>query len=102
MKSHFLFVIVPFVTLVGCSPMPSKQAGDEPPRLVRQGERIVWENAGSFGPVPERLAQKANITCAQLNTKELVWKPIGYHPKALGLDGKGLPGGGYYCKSEQI
>lgn len=101
MKFHPLIALAVALSTVACAPMPADKPADEPPRLVQRGERVLWENAGAFGPVPQRLVQKAGATCARLNTTETVWTPVGYHPKALGLDGKALAGGGYYCKSRR-
>jgi hypothetical protein len=57
----------------------------------------VWENAGSFGPVPTAQAALGADTCAKLNTTNANFVATGYHSRAQGLDGKTLPNGGFYC-----
>jgi len=97
------------LVLAGCAQLPGEKQGAEPPRLVKLSEkvdgktveRLVWDNAQSFGAVPAVLAAKAERTCKALNTDRLQWRATGYHASALDADGKRLAGGGYFCKSNR-
>jgi len=93
------------ILLVGCAQQPGNKQGDEAPQLLKINhkvdnkdvERLVWENAQSFGPIPARLAEKAERTCTALNTEQRHWRATGYHAKARDIAGKQLPGGGFFC-----
>ena len=97
------------ILLSGCAQQPGNKQGDEAPRLLKisekvdgkQVERLVWENAQSFGPIPARLAEKAERTCTALNSEQRHWRATGYHAKARDVDGKQLPGGGFFCASHR-
>ena len=71
---------------------------DQPPRMVERNNVIAWDRPEAFGPVPLRLASVAAINCATLDTRDVKWQAEGFHARALDLDGRPFPGGGYYCK----
>lgn len=86
--------------LSGCSGMMTKQGVSAPPRLVlsdsddeRHPQKVAWQHTERFGPVPKELQAKGNQFCMRANFE----RAIGYHPKALGVQGKVIPGGGFYC-----
>jgi hypothetical protein len=68
-----------------------------PPRLVSKDGVVSWDRVNHFGPVPASLAAAGAQACGTLNTKELKFFALGYHSRALGLNGRTLPGGGFYC-----
>ena len=72
------------------------------PRLVRQEvswgknrpvQSIAWDNSQWFGPVPTNMAKEGRATCQAVGGQ----RARGYHPKALGINGKLIPGGGFLC-----
>lgn len=82
----------------GCATGRGDRQADQPPRMVERNNVIAWDRPEAFGPVPLRLASVAAINCATLDTRDVKWQPEGFHPRALDLDGRPFPGGGYYCK----
>lgn len=66
----------------------------EAPRLIRLDGQLVWDNPGSFGAVPANMLQKGKIQCLQQGSS---MKLLGYHPKALNVDGQQITGGGFLC-----
>lgn len=83
----------------GCAaPGRGDRQADQPPRMVERNNVIAWDRPEAFGPVPVRLASVAAINCATLDTRDVKWQPEGFHARALDLDGRPFPGGGYYCK----
>lgn len=73
-----------------------------PPRLVKETvawgntkkvQGIAWSDTKLFGPVPGNLQAKGDKECqtAGGNTAK------GYHPRAIGVDGKPIEGGGFIC-----
>lgn len=99
MKSLLTAVVLGSAMLSACvtAPSPGMQEGSPPPRLTMQDKLKVWDNVGSFGPVPAALAALGAETCAKFNTADSQYVATGYHSKAQGLDGKTLQGGGFYC-----
>lgn len=87
------------VVMAGCSVAlkPGDREGDVPPKLITRDNAKTWDNGGSFGPVPAALAADGIRICTSMNTGEKQYQAIGYHSKALDLDGKPLAGGGYLC-----
>jgi hypothetical protein len=82
--------------LVG--PAPSEPA----PQIVKLGARdaqgrdyMIWDRPSSFGPVPPALRAVGDLSCMRSN---LQTRAEGYHPAARGLDGRTLPGGGFFCQ----
>jgi hypothetical protein len=99
MKSLLTAVILGSALVTACvtAPSPGAQEGNPPPRLVMQDKLKVWDNVGNFGPVPAAQAKLGADTCASFNTADAQYMATGYHSRAQGLDGKTLPGGGFYC-----
>lgn len=73
-----------------------------PPKLVRQEvswgknkpvQSIAWDNSQWFGPVPANMMKEGMATCQAVGGQ----KARGYHPKAMGINGKPIPGGGFLC-----
>lgn len=101
MNKHTMIAgIIVTVILSGCSGTIGKQAASVPPRLVQvdsdneiHPQKVVWRHAERFGPVPKELQAKGDQYCMRVN----YGRAIGYHPKALGVQGAVIPGGGYYC-----
>jgi hypothetical protein len=77
--------------------MPGAQEGAVAPKLYLDNNMKTWEHISSFGPVPASQAGLGAETCAKLNTMDLKFVANGYHSRAQGLDGRTLPGGGFYC-----
>lgn len=85
--------------LSGCATAIGSKPGDVPPRIVIDSstKAHTWDNPGAFGPVPAELAAKGQAVCSTLDTKDVKYMAIGYHPQAKDIDGKPFAGGGYYC-----
>jgi hypothetical protein len=87
--------------LAACTSAPTIGSApwEVPPKLVTNpvDKTVSWDNVSAFGPVPANLAPKGDATCGTINTKDAQYKAIGYHPKAIGLDGKPFPEGAYLC-----
>lgn len=64
------------------------------PRLTRVDGSLVWDRPGSFGAVPSALLEKGKSQCLQQGSS---MKLLGYHPKALDLQGQQIVGGGFLC-----
>ena len=73
-----------------------------PPKLVRQEvswgknkpvQSIAWDNSRWFGPIPAHLVKEGIATCQAVGGQ----RARGYHPKAMGINGKPIPGGGFLC-----
>ena len=84
--------------LSGCVTGPSIGSVENttnPPRLVKGADGVVyWENISSFGPMPKELKGDFDKYCVAANPK---WHAIGFNSKAIGLDGKAFPNGGFIC-----
>jgi len=66
-----------------------------PPRLIKGPDgTIIWDNISAFGPVPKDKFAKDNAMCQAVNPKFYM---AGYNSKALDLDGKPFPDGGFIC-----
>ena len=80
-------------------PMVGSRPSEFPPKLVTtsDGKELTWDNPSAFGPVPAELAEKAAAACASLDTKDVKYKALGYHPKAMDQNSKPFAGGGYFC-----
>ena len=88
--------------LASCAITPSvgDKPADVPPMLVvdaKDPKKNTWDKPGAFGPVPAELAANGEKVCSSLNTDNVQFKAIGYHPKAKGADGVAFQGGGYFC-----
>lgn len=82
--------------LVGSEPT------DPAPQIVKLGatdaqgrEFLTWDRPTAFGPVPPALRAIGDLSC-MLASQET--RAIGYHPRAKGVDGAVLAGGGYFCQ----
>lgn len=88
--------------LSGCTGMMGKSGVDAVPRLVKADvtehpQKVVWSHTERFGAVPKELQASGDQYCRQVNHE----RAIGYHPKALGVQGEVIPGGGFYCSSKK-
>ncbi len=89
------------VTAAGCTTMIGDKPSDVPPRLAGDPDKAsshIWDRPEAFGPVPADLVAKGNSICATMNTGDKKYQAVGYHPKAIGIDGRAIPGGGYFCE----
>ena len=92
--------------LLGCA-VGSAPDEKNPPQLVdtafRKGwdgnnlENVAWDRPSAFGPVPENLQEKGDSICK----KGKYERAVGYHPRALDLEGKPIPDGGYFCTDQK-
>lgn len=73
-----------------------------PPKLVRKEvswgtnkprQMVAWDNSQWFGPIPANKMQEGIKTCRAIGGQ----RARGYHPNALGVNGKPIPGGGFLC-----
>ena len=73
-----------------------------PPKLVRREvswgknkpvQSIAWDNSQWFGPIPAHLMKEGMSTCQAVGGQ----RARGYHPTAMGINGKPIPGGGFLC-----
>ena len=88
--------IIPAIACVSCAVAPvgpGDAPADEPPRLVKGSDGLIWDDPGAFGPVPPDLEAKGNARC---RANELD-HAIGYHPLAQNEDGETFDEGGFYC-----
>lgn len=85
----------------GCAASRGERQADTAPRLVERDKSVLWDRGDHFGPVPLSLASVAALRCASLDTKDQKWQAEGFHARAQDLQGRTLPGGGYYCKPRQ-
>jgi hypothetical protein len=99
MKTLLTTVVLGSVLVCACisPPSPGDREGPIPPRLSLQDNMKVWNNIGNFGPVPESQAELAAQTCSRMDTQDIQFEPTGYHSKAQGLNGRTIPGGGFFC-----
>ncbi len=98
---YYLFGFAFACLLTACVTYPTvgSEPGVIPPKLVLNptDNSVSWDEPSAFGPVPANLAVNGEATCTTLNTKDMQYEAIGYHPNAEGLDGKPFPAGGYFC-----
>lgn len=106
MKSNAL-KLVPLMLVAlyasGCNSLRVNYApAAEPPRLLETQFKnvcgctkkgIIWDHAGAFGPVPTELRETGDATCINYGFT----RAVGYHPKAIGLNGAPIEGGAYLC-----
>jgi hypothetical protein len=96
-KNWLLFFLVSFLTAcISSGPtIGSVENTVNPPKLVKGVDGVVyWENIGSFGPMPKDLKGDFDKLCIAANPK---WHAIGFNSKALDLEGKQFPNGGFIC-----
>lgn len=103
----FLCSMAALASLVGCGTMTSslpsltEREGANPPKLVASGQKdsqgrevLTWERQESFARVSPNLKGVGDISCMRARGD---LEAIGYHSKALGLDGKPISGGAFLC-----
>ncbi len=103
MKAVFLSITIFCVLLLqGCmvltiGTIPSNKS----PKIVLEPTDVnfpIWDSpASAFGPIADSDFARGESACASLNRHDIQYKAIGYHPKALDIDGKPFAGGGFYC-----
>jgi hypothetical protein len=77
-----------------------KQESETAPQLVNvfnkdlNKELITWSNPLLFGPVPANLQTTGDVACLRARVDV---RAVGFHSTAKDLQGKLLPGGGFYC-----
>jgi hypothetical protein len=54
---------------------------------------VLWDRSAAFGVVPANLQANGNAVCQAGGFA----RAVGYHPAAIGLNGKAVKGGGYLC-----
>lgn len=105
MCTRALMLLVPIMTLVGCSKgvMIGEKPTDPAPQIVFLGAKnadgddyLTWKDVPSFGQVPADLTAIGNLSCMQYG---LNLRAIGYHPEALDRKGNKIPGGGFFCSA---
>jgi len=94
------------LALAGCAMVPVQPGMGEKedakaPRLVNsdkkdeQGRFLpTWDRPGAFGKVTGNLKSLGDIACMRARAD---LESVGYHSKAEGMDGKAMPGGGFFC-----
>ncbi|MGV0961116.1 MAG: hypothetical protein ACOYB1_14895 [Limnohabitans sp.] len=100
-KSIATLLCLSLLLVAGCATNPGDKPADEAPRLVQDNNKIYWNKASAFGPVPASLDEKAVKLCATLDDEKLTWLPHGFHPAAQDLQGNAFVNGGLLCKSEK-
>ena len=82
--------------LAGCAAsIGSVENTVNPPKLIKGPDGVVmWDNLSAFGPVPKEKIQEYGKVCQAANPN---WYAAGYNSKALNLDGKPFPDGGFVC-----
>ncbi|WP_295393053.1 hypothetical protein [uncultured Thiodictyon sp.] len=70
-----------------------RKPGPIPPRIILGKDGRVWDNPAAFGSVPKDLKAKGDAVCR----KDRFERATGYHPRARDLNGRPIPGGGYFC-----
>ncbi len=68
--------------------------GQNPPQVVLNDGKLVWNDPGAFGPIDEADLSKAQAACKQQNPKFI---PLGYHPQPLDVNGRTIAGGAFLC-----
>lgn len=96
--------------LASCASVAYKSPSQNPPHLIsgdkqeqygwdsKQRTYVRWDYPNAFGSVPENL----RITGDRLCYAGGFTKAVGYHPKATGVDGKEIVGGGYLCSGYRL
>ncbi len=83
--------------------MIGSKPGAIPPRIVndpKNPQSKTWDHPEAFGPVPAALAARGHAVCSALDTKDVKYEAIGYHPKAEDYYGRPFPGGGFFCAAK--
>lgn len=109
---NFSAIFLAIITSSACSlNSVGSVAAKEPPRLlavdntsastkanvgaIQSGKtfKARWDRPNAFGPVPQDLQVTGDSICKSAGFN----RAIGYHPQALGVDGKAIAGGGFFC-----
>jgi hypothetical protein len=92
-------VILGSALMAACvtTPSPGDHEGPIPPWLSMQDNLKFWSNIGNFGPVPAAQAELGAQTCSKMDSQDSHFEATGYHAKAQGLNGRTIPGGGFFC-----
>lgn len=100
MKSAWLASVTGILLLTtGCATGPGPVEAELAPRLiVMYGGVVGWNHPRRFGPVPPTRMVFAQRICGELDTPSHRYVAIGYHSRALGVDGTPLPEGGVLCR----
>lgn len=95
-----LIGLFPFVIsslLYGCAAFtvgPGDKPAEIPPKIeIGENNTPVWDRPEAFGPVPEELKDRGDKKCKDDGAREA----IGYHPRAINLNGQPFEGGGFLC-----
>ena len=96
-RSSGLFTLVISSLLYGCASFttgPGDKPAEIPPKIViGENNTPIWDRPEAFGPVPEELKATGDKICKNDGAREA----IGYHPRAIHLNGQPFKGGGYLC-----
>lgn len=75
---------------------------DPPPAVAKLGARdgkgneyLTWDRPWAFGKVPPELQSAGDVGCMKIDVH---LRAVGYHPKAMDLNGRPMQGGGFYCQ----
>lgn len=63
------------------------------PRLIKPSPKLRFPDPSAFGPIDTSKQGQANSVCRSIGALSA----IGYHPRALKIDGTPYQGGAYYC-----
>ena len=101
-RSSLFFGLIALSLLTACSipPKIGTAPSATPPRIVIDADNppnLIWDNSAAFGPVPFDLEGRAQRVCSQMDTREIRYKAIGYHPAAQNINGQTMPDGGFLC-----
>jgi hypothetical protein len=61
---------------------------------VKKDGQLGWDRPGVFGAIPSGMMERAKQECARQNSN---MKPLGFHPRAIDLNGQPLQDGGFLC-----
>lgn len=103
MKMKTLFAVLGSVWLVaGCTTVGNTPDQNPPKMVASENARgwdngrsveVLWDRSAAFGVVPANLQANGNAVCQAGGFA----RAVGYHPAAIGLNGKAVKGGGYLC-----
>ena len=67
---------------------------DPPPRMISENGIQGWDSPRSFGLLAENQIVQANAACLKADAR---LRAVAFHPRALDLQGRPLPGGAVFC-----
>lgn len=88
------------VNMTGCAfYMVGENPSSTPPRLVKEEStgKLVWDHPEAFGKVSPELMARGERECAKIQGQGAELRPLGYHPKAIDLQGHPFKDGAYLC-----